>query len=74
MRMGAFFMISVSARMASGTRLYSVVFTPFTIMLEELEAYPSMEGAVPTTREGLPVAWPTTLHKSLITPEPTASR
>ena len=37
-------------------RRRGVVFTPFTIMLEELEAYPSMEGAVPTTREGLPVA------------------
>ena len=40
-------------------------------MEAELEAKPSMEGAVPTMPLLRPVAWANTLLKSLSTPEPT---
>lgn len=72
MRIGACASTSVSSTIACGQRLYSVSFTPSTTMEDELDAKPSIDGAVPTIICGRPVSNANTLHRSLITPPPTA--
>ena len=54
-----------------GARLNRVIFTWLISMAEELEAKPSMDGAVPMMALFLPSALPTTLQMSFTTPLPT---
>ena len=72
MRMGACDMMSVSSMMPRGVALYRVVLTLSTTMEEELEAKPSIEGAVPTIIWGRPETSASSLQVSLMTPPPTA--